>query len=277
MYKLFLAIYFCIISFSIAQNSSTRVMTYNIRYANNNFGEEWVNRRDLVAEMMRFHNPHIIGIQEALAEQVDYLSKQFPNYQIVGVGREDGKEGGEFSPLFISGSYSIINFGTFWLSETPNIPSSGWDAALNRIATWALIKEKFSGKSIFVINTHLDHQGMVARLESVKLILSKIKENSNDYPVILTGDFNFTQDSDAYNFIIEDGLLQDSWYKSKYNYGTNITFNDFGKPLTKLVKIDYIFVSNNVNVVHHAVIGDKFNNSYPSDHMPVIVDVEIND
>ena len=154
---------FVFLSFPLAQQNSLRVMTYNIRYANENPGEEWSVRKNDVAEMIKFHEPDIFGLQEALFEQVDFLLQNFENFQLVGVGREDGLKGGEFSPLFISKQFNILDYGTFWISETPDIPSLGWDASYKRIATWAIIEGEDSEDSLFVINTHLDHQGVEAR------------------------------------------------------------------------------------------------------------------
>ncbi|MBK7107243.1 MAG: endonuclease/exonuclease/phosphatase family protein [Ignavibacteriae bacterium] len=271
MKKIFL-LAIIIASTVLAQN---RIMTYNIRYANNNPGEEWVVRKSKVAEMIRFHNPEIFGVQEAVLEQIDYLKSEFENYTMLGVGREDGKEGGEFSALFISDKFEVIKSGTFWLSETPEIPSKGWDASLNRIASWAIVKNKISEESMFVINTHFDHMGIVARSESAKLIIAKISELSNGLPSILMGDFNFSSSFEGYKFINDSGLLKDSETVSKYRYGTDITFNGFQDDLTDREKIDFIFVSDKINVLHHAVIGDKFDKIYPSDHMPVIIDFQI--
>lgn len=276
MPKVIILAFFCIWSSCSAQNSNLRVMTYNIRYANNNAGEEWILRRDNVAEMIRFHNPAIFGLQEALDEQVEYILKELSDYQVVGVGRDDGKSKGEFSPLFISNRFTVEDFGTFWLSETPDVPSIGWDASYKRVATWAIVKHRISRKLIFIINTHLDHQGILAREQSSELLMKKIKAYSDKLPIILTGDFNFSQKSKCYHIIQNSGLVLDSQFVAENNYGTNDTFNGFNNNDDLIEKIDFIFVSNQVEVIHHAIIGDKFNNKYPSDHMPVIIDFSLN-
>ncbi|MBK8947034.1 MAG: endonuclease/exonuclease/phosphatase family protein [Ignavibacteriae bacterium] len=260
----------------IAQNSQCRIMTYNIRYANNNPGEEWQVRKTNVAEMIRFHNPDIFGVQEALLEQIEYLKTEFENYKQIGVGREDGINGGEFSALFISDKFKIVESGTFWLSETPDVPSKGWDASLNRIATWAKIKNKFSSEILFVINTHFDHMGIIARIESSKLIADKIKNIPNGIPSILMGDFNFSKDFEGYKILNESGIISDAQSKANFKYGTDITFNGFQDDLTGREKIDFIFVSKEIDVLQHAIIGEKFNGKYPSDHMPVIIDLKLN-
>ena len=265
MSKVIILAFFYIWSSCTAQNSNLRVMTYNIRYANNNPGEEWILRRDNVAEMIRFHSTDIFGLQEALLEQVVFILDEFPGYQLVGVGRDDGKNEGEFSPLFISDKFSIENYGTFWLSETPDIPSVGWDASYKRIAT-----------SLFIINTHFDHKGNLAREESVVLLMRKIKSYAKELPIVLIGDFNFTKDSNPYKSIQKYGLLFYSQLTAEFNYGTTDTFNGFNSADDLKEKIDFIFVSHNIDVIHHAIIGDKFNDKYPSDHMPVIIDFSLN-
>jgi endonuclease/exonuclease/phosphatase family metal-dependent hydrolase len=273
----FLFVFILLLNFTnFAQNINYRMMTYNIRYANNNPGEEWDLRKDNVAEMIRFHNPDIFGVQEALIEQIEFLYSAFENYELVGVGRDDGHIQGEFSALFISSKFKVKQSSTFWLSETPDTHSFGWDAACKRIATWAIIADKNTHDSLFVINTHLDHMGEIARKESVILLMKKIKELSNGLPVLLSGDFNFNSKFEGYKYIEDYGLLSDSELHSQYLYGTDISFNGFQNNLDGRDKIDYIFVSKKVNVIHHAVIGDQFNKRYPSDHMPVIIDFSIN-
>ncbi len=271
-----LLIVFLSFSTIFSQKLNLRMMTYNIRYANNNPGEEWDLRKDKVAEMIRFHNPDILGVQEALQQQVDFLKEQFKNYQQLGVARDDGKQEGEYSALFISKRFDILNSGTFWISETPDTPSFGWDAACRRIASWAIITDQNKKDSIFVINTHLDHQGIIARKEGVKLLMSKIETLSNGLPIILSGDFNFTKDFESYKYIENFGLLEDAETLANYKYGTDNSFNGFQDKLIKKEKIDFIFVSKKFSVYQHGVIGDKIDGKYPSDHMPVIVDLELN-
>ena len=260
---------------SQAQENTFRVMTYNIRYANNNIGEEWSLRKDDVAEMINFHKPDIFGLQEAVFEQVEFISKEFNDFQMIGVGRDDGKNEGEFGPLFISNNFEIKDSGIFWLSETSDTPSIGWDASYKRIVTWAVVQNKKTNNSLFAANTHFDHLGELARIESAKLLLTKISEIALELPIIVMGDFNFTEEAEAYKILEESELISDSNKKTKNHYGTNNTFNGFEREVLADAKIDYIFVSESIDVIHHAVIGDKFNNKYPSDHMPVLVDILI--
>jgi len=250
-------------------------MTYNIRYANNNPGEEWDLRKENLAKVMLNQNPDIFGVQEALLSQVEFLSEKFTNYKQIGVGRDDGIKEGEFSTLYVSDRYNILNNGTFWLSETPDTSSFGWDASYKRVATWAIIIDKKLKDSLFVMNTHLDNEGIVARNESVKLLLIKIEELSINLPIILLGDFNFTSEFEGYKTLVNSGLLKDAQFETANNYGTNITFNGFDNNITSGDKIDYIFVSDKIKVINHSIIDEQIDSKYPSDHMPVAIDFEL--
>lgn len=274
-------------SFISAQNNAElRVMTYNIRFAGSADDEannSWNSRKDLVAEVIRFNKADIFGLQEALHSQIIDLKNSFPKYDWVGVGREDGKEGGEYSPIFFNTEkYKLIRTSTFWLSETPDSVSKGWDAAFKRVVTWAEFTSQSSGQKFFVFNTHFDHIGESARINSAKLILKKIKEIAGDNPTILIGDFNTQSDSPPYS-ILTNGLdgeirfhLNDAeTVNSNIHYGSHITFNGFGNDIKPGNKIDFIFVNDKVKVKEHGVISETFDGKYPSDHFPVIAEVEI--
>lgn len=274
-------------SFISAQNNAElRVMTYNIRFAgsvDDEANNSWNSRKDLVAEVIRFNKADIFGLQEALHSQIVDIKNSFPKYNWVGVGREDGKEGGEYSPIFFNTEkYKLIHTSTFWLSETPDSVSKGWDAAFKRVVTWAEFTSQSSGQKFFVFNTHFDHIGESARLNSAKLILKKIKEIAGDNPTILIGDFNTQSDSPPYS-ILTNGLdgeirfhLNDAeTVNSNIHYGSHITFNGFGNDIKPGNKIDFIFVNDKVKVKEHGVISETFDGKYPSDHFSVIAEVEI--
>lgn len=252
------------------------VITYNIRYNTPNDGiNAWPNRYKMVGGLLRFHDAEIIGLQEALYKQIREIQQQIPQMKRIGVGRDDGKEAGEFSPiLFDSTKFKLIDFGWFWLSETPEKPGWGWDAKYNRICTWAKLKPQ-KGKEFMVFNTHLDHQGDVAREESAKLIIRKIEElNTKKLPVILMGDFNLTPDKAPIKFIMKH--LQDSnAITEQPAYGPKGTFNGFDFNSTLPERIDYIFVNNKVVVNKYAVLTDSKDNRYPSDHLPVFVNIKL--
>lgn len=279
---LFLLIIF-VNQYSFPQNelSVLRVMTYNLRYANENPGEEWSKRKDKVISIIELANPDIIGVQEALKIQLDDLISELKNYEVIGVGRDDGKNSGEFSAiLFNKKKLNVIKENTFWLSETPDVPSKGWDAALPRICTWAEFNFKGSEKSFYLFNTHFDHIGIQARNNSAKLLLGKIKDTNSK--VILTGDFNSNDTSDVYKILTaiksndNKFFLIDTRKISKNGcYGSNLTFNDFGKSIIEGSIIDFIFVTPEMQVKNHYTLGEKIDNYFPSDHNPVIVDIEI--
>ena len=262
-------------NFAMGQN--LRIITYNIRYNNPGDGvNAWPNRSNQVSALLDFHQADIIGLQEALIGQIEDIKTALPKMEWVGVGRDDGQKAGEFSPLFYnSEKFKALKKGWFWLSETPEKPGLGWDAACNRICTWLVLKNKKSDQKFMVFNTHFDHIGTLARNESAKLILRKIKElNTENLPVILMGDFNLTPEKEPISIILK--VLADSRSVSKKApYGPTGTFNDFKfeSPLTE--RIDYIFVSNQIEVKQYGVLSDSYNQHYPSDHLPVFVNLEL--
>ncbi|HRI60760.1 MAG TPA: endonuclease/exonuclease/phosphatase family protein [Saprospiraceae bacterium] len=248
-------------------------LTYNIRYDNPGDGEDaWPKRRDFLAGQLRFHAPDIFGIQEGLHRQVEYLSEQLPAYTRVGVGRDDGKEGGEYSALFfLKKRFGLLASGTFWLSETPDTVSKGWDAALPRICTFAHLHDSLSGKKLWVFNTHFDHIGKEARRRSAELILWKIKEkNTAGEPVILMGDLNAEPQEEPIAVLIR--TLRDARSVSEEPpFGPEGTFNafKFHDPVQR--RIDYIFLNDTgLKVKQHAVLSDSRDCHYPSDHLPVL-------
>ena len=252
------------------------IITYNIRYNNPGDGiNAWPNRIEMVTGLLQFHDPDIFGLQEALYEQINDVQKNLPEYEWFGVGRDDGKKAGEFSPVFFKKSkFILLKHGTFWLSETPEKPSKGWDAALNRIVTWGKFQSKVTGKQFIVFNTHFDHQGVEARKNSAALIRNKIEEMTynNALPAILTGDFNLTPDQEPISLIKK--YLSDARDISKEPpYGPSGTFNGFkfDSPLNN--RIDYIFVNGDVKVLKYAIITDSKEQRYPSDHLPVFATV----
>lgn len=285
-YLLLICFLFLASSLSAQNNAELRVMTYNIRFAGSADDEannSWNSRKDLVAEVIRFNKADIFGLQEALHSQIADINNSFPKYDWVGVGREDGREGGEYSPIFFNTEkFKLVHTSTFWLSETPDSVSIGWDAAFKRVVTWAEFNFQNTEKKFFVFNTHFDHIGETARLNSAKLILKMIKEIAGDNPAILTGDFNAQSDSPPYS-ILTNGLDAEKRFyltdaeavNSNIHYGSHITFNGFGNDIQPGNKIDFIFVNDKVNVKEHGVISETFDGKYPSDHFPVIAEVEI--
>ena len=253
------------------------IISYNIRYDDKWDKENnWLLRRNRLCQILSDYNPSIFGIQEGLVNQVAFIDSSLSKYEYIGVGREDGTIEGEFCAIFYDTSY-IENKenSTFWLSETPDVVSVGWDAALERICTYGLFIEKLSGELFWVFNTHFDHIGEISRKKSSELILKKIKEsNIYSYPVILMGDFNLIPESEPIRLIKSqlDDALEISSTKWRGPIGTFNGF-DIQHPLDK--RIDYIFTTS-YKIISHRHIDDRLNNnSFISDHLPVMVKIQI--
>jgi endonuclease/exonuclease/phosphatase family metal-dependent hydrolase len=260
---------------SVSSGLDLKVITYNIRY--NNPGDSlnaWSNRKDEVVKILRLHAADIFGLQEALLEQINDIASQMPGFDWIGVGRDDGINKGEYAPVFYnSQKYQLKQQGWFWLSETPDLPSKSWDAALPRICTYALLEDYDTRKNFWVFNTHFDHIGEKARHESARLILKKIGAlNTKKLPVILTGDFNLTPDEGPLR-VIKRRMDDSKKISLTPPSGPEGTFNgfDFNSPLTD--RIDYIFVNKDVTVKKYAVLPDSKDQRYPSDHLPVYVEI----
>lgn len=258
---------------AIAQVKETpiNIITYNIRYNNPGDGvNAWPNRKDNVKALVKFHDADILCVQEALAEQFDALSEN-TNFDFVGVGRADGQRKGEFSAIYFDKTrFNKKDGGTFWLSETPDVPSKGWDAVLPRICSWVKLYDKLNKKEFIIFNTHYDHVGVKARIESAKLIKQKIQEIAPKLPVVYTGDLNVTPETDAIATI--KSFLQDAKEIAiEPPYGPTGTFNAFDFDSEVKNRIDYIFVNKGFKVQKFAVLSDSKDKRYFSDHLPVFV------
>jgi endonuclease/exonuclease/phosphatase family metal-dependent hydrolase len=258
---------------------SLKVMTYNIRLELASDGEnDWNHRKDMFVGQINFFEPDIFGVQEATPGQVNDISSFLSKYNYTGKGR-DGDNKGESSGIYYKKDRFIIKqTNTFWLSETPDTISKGWDAAYNRVCTYGLFKDKKTKKLFWLFNTHLDHIGEIARTKGIQLILSRITTlNKKSYPVIFMGDFNSEPASDR---IIDLKKVMDDCRDISIEkpYGPVGSFNGFkhNEPVTRL--IDYIFISKSgkLKVNKYAVLSDSDNLRYPSDHLPVYVELIYN-
>jgi endonuclease/exonuclease/phosphatase family metal-dependent hydrolase len=258
--------------FSLSQQIT--IGTYNIRYDNpKDTGNLWVDRAPVVIELIRFHDFDIFGTQEGLKNQLDDISNALPQYTRYGVGRNDGKDQGEHSAIYFrTDQFDLINKGDFWLSQTPDKPSLGWDAkCCNRICSWVYLRDKKSGKKFYFFNAHFDHQGIEARKESSKLILQRIKEIAGLEPVIFTGDLNGAHTSEWYQTVAGSGMLKDTYKEVKHPYAVNASFNAFGKAKDRTEIIDHIFISSHFTVQKWGILTDTYHGKFPSDHFPVLV------
>ena len=258
---------------SLIYPESHSVISYNIRYDNAwDVENSWTKRKNKVSELLIQYGPSIIGIQEGLYNQVEYLDSCLIDYSYIGVGRDDGKFQGEFCAIYFDTTrYSILFHSTFWLSETPEIISVGWDAALGRICTYGLLEDRNTSQQFWVFNTHFDHMGSKAREESSLLILEMIKKiNSQSFPIILMGDFNSLPDSAPIQKIKTDlkDALEISLDELKGPIGT---YNGFNVDIPMVKRIDYIFTTN-FKVHSYIHINKRLdNNRHISDHLPVMV------
>lgn len=253
-----------------------RLATFNIRWDNpNDVGNLWKDRVPHIVQLIKFHQIAILGTQEVLAHQLKELNEGL-GYASIGVGRDDGMAKGEFSPIHYDPTrYSVEASGTFWLSPTPDQPSKGWDAALNRICTWARFSSA-AGERFYVFNVHYDHIGQEARVESSKLVAAKISSiNTEDLPVIWLGDFNVTPDNPAYLYPLSQPNWKDARLISQTpTYGPKGTFTGFDWDRMPDGIIDHIFVQGKLKVLRHGILTDNYGKKYPSDHFPVLVELK---
>ena len=279
------------------------IATYNIRNDNKGdvtAGNGWLQRCPVIAGQILFHDFDIFGTQEGKYNQLEDLKKALPGYDFIGVGRDDGQQGGEHSAIFFKmDRFKILRKGDFWMSTVTDRPNKGWDAALPRICSWGEFKEIKSGLTVLVFNLHMDHIGVEARRESAKLILAKMRELGSKTPVILMGDFNIDQNNESYLLLNTSGILQDAYDQSPVRYANNGTFNAFRTDLKTDRRIDHIFLTSHFKVLRYGVLTDiywiptpesneelkagdsppemsfrKFSPRMPSDHFPVMIQIQ---
>ncbi len=263
--------------FSSCKSQDMKVMTYNIRLDIASDGENaWPNRKDFLSSQVMFLSPDIMGVQEARPNQISDLQKALPNFSYIGNGRDGGADGEHTAIFFNTSKVKVENDSTFWLSQTPEILSKGWDAAYPRICTYGKFSFVDGNQKVWVFNTHLDHQGAMAQKEGLKLVLEKIEEvNVQNLPVILMGDFNVEPKSE----VLEQTKLNyhDAKTIAETNFGPVGTFNGFNynNPVTR--RIDYLLVSKlgKFEIEKYAVLSSAVDFKFPSDHFPVFISFNI--
>jgi endonuclease/exonuclease/phosphatase family metal-dependent hydrolase len=257
------------------------VLSFNLRYDNPGDGPNaWPARKEIVASTILFHEAAVVGAQEVLRGQIADLEALLPGYAWFGLGRDDGKDGGEFNPVFYDKSrLKLLEQATFWLSETPDVPGSrGWDGACNRIVTWGRFEEIASGRTLHVFNTHLDHVGPVARREGARLLARKVAEIAGPGPAVVTGDFNCTSEEEPYRILTAGDKaappLRDARAASLLPpYGGSRSFNGFRLGDGTGSIIDHIFIRGPVVVARTGVIADVWDGRFVSDHFPVLAEI----
>lgn len=257
-----------------ASPAPINVATYNLRNSHADDGPNaWPARKDMVKALIRYHGFDVFGTQEGYADQIADLA-QMEEFDHVGVGRDDGKDAGEHSAIFFRRSrFALLGKGDFWLSETPDRPSFGWDArCCHRLASWARLRERGSSRVLFVFSVHFDHEGEVARRASADLMLRKIAEIARGEPAICVGDFNSTPETVQMQTMAK--AMGDSRRLSKAPpYGPDGTFNGFRFDQAPSERIDYVFVDRHFDVLKYAALSDSLDQRYPSDHFPVVARV----
>lgn len=306
MKKLYLTILIAVAGVA-SLSAQMLVGSYNIRYKNGGdsiAGNVWAKRCQVICDQVNFMSPDVFGAQEVLHGQLLDMLKCLDGYDYIGVGRDDGNMGGEYACiLYKTDRVRLLDQGNFWLSETPDRPGLGWDAACVRICTWG----KFAGQTdtndeaFYFFNLHMDHVGVMARREGAKLIVRKIREIAQGAPLIVTGDFNVDQKDEIYSIFTESGLLKDSYMASRLKFAENGTFNSFDADLYTESRIDHIFVSPETKVDSYGVLTNcywlpkeesldqlkghdapqqinfsKYSRRLPSDHYPVFVRINFN-
>jgi endonuclease/exonuclease/phosphatase family metal-dependent hydrolase len=258
------------------------VMTFNIRYNTSRDSiNAWPNRKEFAAGQVLFHQVHLLGVQEALHDQIVDLQQRLKQYRYVGVGRSDGKENGEYSAIFYDTTrLRLIESKTFWLSETPDsIGKKGWDAAIERIVTWARFRDRKTGKEFYHFNTHFDHIGKMARRESARLLIDKVAAIAKNTPAVVTGDFNAHPADEPIRIIVDSSSknrLTDAKAVSILpHYGPVGTFNGFGSRERDSQPIDYIFIKNGFKVLRHATLSQSLEGRFSSDHFPVFATLQL--
>lgn len=276
-----IAVFSSCINKEAQEGTNLNIMSFNIRYDNPEDGENnWQYRKDIAAEIVKSYDIDLLGTQEVLVNQLKDLEDRLTEYVSLGVGREDGVHKGEHSSIFYKKSrFEQLDYGNFWLSETPDTVSVGWDAALERIATWVKLKDKESGVQFLFMNVHLDHVGQEARANSIKLLLDNISKYGKDLPVILTGDFNARPTSDVIQRVVGldvENHLIDSKKAAKVVEGEESTFHAFrDEPKYSDQRIDYIFINDKIIVDKYETIDKRLNGVFLSDHTPIFAKIII--
>ncbi|NGF55060.1 endonuclease/exonuclease/phosphatase family protein [Parapusillimonas sp. SGNA-6] len=263
-----------------AQTAKLKIASYNIQYDNpRDSVNTWKKRLPGVVYIFNKYQFDIVGGQEPYLAQLNDLMPQIPDYAYIGINIRGTTNilKGHYTPIFYKKEkFDVLDWGTFWFSETPDKPGRGWDAHSNRICTWVKFKEKKEGKEFFFFNIHFDHKGVIARRESPKLLLSKIKEIADGYPLFVTGDFNTNQHHDNYKVLNESGLVKDSYHLAKRIRNRNTpTFNGYRAELKGTNRIDHIYVSLSpaLDIKSYRILTDSYKGMYPSDHFPIMLEI----
>jgi endonuclease/exonuclease/phosphatase family metal-dependent hydrolase len=248
-----------------------KVMSFNIRYANDGDSlDAWKNRKEAVAKMLQAEQPALLGLQEVLHEQLTYLTDTLTDYRHIGVGRDDGEQAGEYSPiLYDTRRVKAVKSGYFWLGEDPSQPKKGWDAVCVRIATWGVFQDIKTGRELIMINTHFDHVGKLARENSAKQMLDSIKRLASGLPAVVMGDFNCTTDDPSLAPLVKNLKNSHGFSPEFSEKNVPYTFTGFKDRPADRSLIDHIFVRD-AQVTQYKIINEHYGVPHLSDHLPVV-------
>jgi len=291
---------------ALQMSAQLLVGSYNIRLkiADDSLrGDVWQKRCQVICDQVNFMSPDIFGTQEVLHVQLLDMLARLDGYDYIGVGRDDGKTGGEYSAIFFkTDKLRLLDQGNFWLSETPERPGLGWDAACVRICTWGKFARQTgtNDDAFYFFNLHMDHVGVVARREAAKLIVSRIRDIAGDAPVVVTGDFNVDQNDEIYTIFTCSGILKDSYLDARVRFAENGTFNSYDTDLFTDSRIDHVFVTPCWHVDAYGILTNsywtpdkssaqqmkghdapqeisfsRYTRRQPSDHYPVFVRISL--
>ncbi len=277
MNKLFISGCIFLLLTHLVSGQEVSVLTYNLRYDTEADGENrWENRKAFLIAQLHFYRPDIFGTQEGLAHQLQAIRDGMEDYDYFGKGRDKGDDTGEFSAVFYNKrAVNLLEEHTFWLSETPDVPSIGWDAAFKRVCTYGLFESRSDGRKFYVFNTHLDHMGEMAKQESVRLLMKKITAiNKAELPFVLMGDFNLEPGHEAIQAL--SGELQDAHsLAGPMAFGPEGTYNTFLVTEAATRRIDYIFLSpSDYELLRYGILTATIEGRYPSDHFPVYAELK---
>lgn len=252
---------------SCCRKDTLKVMSFNIRFGTANDGENcWENRKSAVIAMLDTVNPDIVGMQEVLPFQQEFVVEQCPRFQAYGLGRNDGVEGERMTVIYNKEVLELEDNGTWWLSETPDIPSTGWDAKHPRTATWVLMKDLRCGKEFYLVNTHLDHRGVEARKNGLALVMKLIKDMNPDIPLVLMGDFNVEPGDPCLDDVER---LMNNARKVARETDATLSFNGFQPEPQK--EIDYIYFNGFKGASQFRVVSESYDSKpFISDHYPIV-------
>lgn len=259
-----LSLAFLLVAVAHVLSAQMLVGTYNIRYKNDGDslkGEVWSKRCQVMCDQLNFMSPDIFGAQEVLHVQLIDLLKGLDGYDYIGVGRDDGGQAGEYAAIFYKKDrLRLLDHGDFWISETPDRPGLGWDAACVRICTWGRFSRQTStdDEAFYFFNLHMDHVGVVARREGARLVVRKIREIAQGAPVIVTGDFNVDQTDEIYSIFTHSGLLVDSYEAARLRFAENGTFNSFDSSIYTQSRIDHVFVSPGARIDAYGMLTSGY-------------------